>query len=456
MLFNSSQFVFFFLATFGAFLIIPKKRWLVLLIASYIFYMSWRWDYIVLIITSTLVDYFCARGITISHRQNFKKVFLFISILTNLSILFFFKYYTFFIQDVLALDPGETWQFNVILPVGISFYTFQTMSYTLDVYHGKVSVEKHLGRFALFVTYFPQLVAGPIERAGNLLHQLRDKLKFKEGNLVPAAKLFLFGLFKKIVIADRIAVVVDHAFASPSAYDALTLVFASFLFAVQIYCDFSGYSDMAIGLSRAFNVHLMKNFNAPYLATGISDFWRRWHISLSTWFRDYVYIPLGGNRVVKWRWYYNLLITFLLSGIWHGANWTFIVWGLYHGLLLTIETIIPKFKIPSIFKALFTFFLVTLGWIMFRAENVSDALIVYKSLVSFSLDLSGFRNELISSGLSKLDLLVALFSMCLLFVKDLGIKLKYTWVSWVFYLTILFMVIIFAKGDAKSFIYFQF
>lgn len=457
MLFNTYQFLLFLIIVYLLFCLIPKVKWVILLSASYYFYMAWKWEYIILIIVSTLVDFFCAKKISLETNQHRKKVFLFISLGVNLSILFFFKYYEFFIRDVLLLPESSALaSFDVLLPVGISFYTFQTMSYTLDVYNNKVKVEMHLGRFALFVTYFPQLVAGPIERASHIIHQLKENLTFKSSNLIPAAKLFVFGLFKKIVIADRVALIVDPIYESPGDFSSFTLIFASIMFAIQIYCDFSGYSDMAIGLSKAFNVDLMKNFNSPYFSKSISEFWGRWHISLSTWFRDYVYIPMGGNRTIKWRWYYNLIITFLLSGIWHGANWTFVVWGGFHGLLLIFEKNFPKMVIHRSIRVVITFTLVLIGWVFFRANNISDAFQIFQSVFTTSLNVSRLQQELLLIGLSKLNLIVAVSAIFVLFLKDLKLNIHSQMINWGYYYLLIYSIIIFGIGETKSFIYFQF
>lgn len=459
MLFNSFEFVVFLLVTLILFGFSPKKmRWVTLLVASYFFYMSWHWKYIFLIVLSTIVDFFCARFIYRSDSRNFRRMMLCISLFMNLSLLFFFKYYEFFISSVLniSIDSSSSLYFDFLLPVGISFYTFQTMSYTIDVYQGNQEVENNLGRFALFVTYFPQLVAGPIERAADLLHQLRDGLSLKKENFLPAMEKITWGLFKKIVIADRVALVVDPVYSNHSEYGAPVLVLASVLFAIQIYCDFSGYSDMAIGISRLFNVKLSKNFDTPYFSRSITEFWRRWHITLSSWFRDYVYIPLGGNRTLKWRWYYNILITFLVSGIWHGANWTFVVWGLFHGFLITMESATTKFSLTTWIKVPLTFCLVTLGWVVFRADNLNIAWEIINSIFTLEIGSAGTREQLITTGISKLDLIVSFAAILLMLLYDK----YYTRVNYqgkvAFYQLLIFMILIFGMGGTQAFIYFQF
>ncbi|MFT2010250.1 MBOAT family O-acyltransferase [Pontibacter sp. 13R65] len=393
MLFNSIEFLVFFPTVVALYYLLPHRfRWVLLLVASYVFYMFWRVDYALILVLSTFIDYTCGRmmGRHPEEQRQRRKPWLWLSLLSNLGILFTFKYFNFFssaAQDLAQL-LGVTYAapaFELLLPMGISFYTFQTISYSIDVYYGRVKPEKHLGIFALFVTFFPQLVAGPIERAGNLLGQLREKHQFDYQRLTGGLKLMAWGLFKKVVIADRLALMVNQVYGNPTDYEGLPLLVATVFFAFQIYCDFSGYSDMAIGAAQVMGFRLMENFRRPYFSTSIREFWSRWHISLSTWFRDYLYIPLGGNRVVRWRWYYNLFITFLVSGLWHGANWTFLVWGALHGLFLILEVAFaPQRKsnysnkntspeLKKAFRALGTFALVCLAWIFFRAETITDA-----------------------------------------------------------------------------------
>jgi len=353
MLFNSLEFLFFFPTVVLLYFLTPYKyRWIILLIASYIFYMAWRAEYALLLVISTLIDYFCSlmMGRYPEEEKQKRKPFLYLSLISNLGILFTFKYFNFFSASFTSLLKSLGYDyaapaFSLLLPMGISFYTFQTMSYTIDVYHSRLKPEKHLGVFALFVTFFPQLVAGPIERAGNLLEQLKVDHKFSYANVIAGLQLMAWGFFKKIVIADNLAIMVNNVYNNPTQYTGVSLILATVFFAFQIYCDFSAYSDIAIGSAQVMGFTLMQNFNRPYFSKTIGEFWNRWHISLFTWFRDYLYIPLGGNRVVKWRWYYNLFITFLVSGFWHGANWTFIVWGALHGFYLVFANITAKKEI---------------------------------------------------------------------------------------------------------------
>jgi len=333
MLFNSLEFIIFFPIVVGLYFIIsPRFRWILLLAASYYFYMCWNYKYILLILFSTVVDYFAAIAMSRTSQKKFKKVFLVASLFSNLGLLFFFKYFNFFSGSINAVLDQFNVFYNVpyydyLLPVGISFYTFQTLSYTIDVYKGKQKPEYHFGKFALFVSFFPQLVAGPIERSVNLLPQFSQTFKFEYARIRDGIILMTWGMFKKVVIADRLSEYVNEVFNNPESYDGFHNILATLFFSFQIYCDFSGYSDVAIGAALVMGYHLMKNFNRPYLAKSIGEFWSRWHISLSTWFRDYVYIPLGGNRVNISRLLFNLYITFLISGLWHGANWTFAIWG---------------------------------------------------------------------------------------------------------------------------------
>lgn len=352
--------------------------------------------------------------------------------------------------------------YNLVLPMGISFYTFQTMSYSIDVYKGNVQAEKHFGYFALYVTFFPQLVAGPIERASRLLPQLRKQVEFNWINISEGLKMVLIGLFKKAVIADRIAQLVNEVYNNQTEYNGAVLIIATVGFAIQIYCDFSGYSDIAIGSARMLGVNLLDNFKTPYFSKSLQEFWTRWHISLSQWFRDYVYIPLGGNKVVKWRWRYNLIITFLVSGFWHGANWTFIIWGGIHGLMLIAEKIKikqPKSSIYQLGKIVFVFMVVCFAWIFFRANSISDAQeIIYKIFTSFSKN--GFYADFKSTGISLVNTIILLYAITTLFVLDWlnyhKKKINNDYVRIFGMVVLLFSVLAMGITEVKEFIYFQF
>ncbi|MBU0467761.1 MAG: MBOAT family protein, partial [Candidatus Omnitrophica bacterium] len=407
MSFNSIQFLIFFpIVAIIYFLIHQKYRWIFLLTASYYFYMCWEPGYLLLIILSTLIDYYAGIMMGKQADKSKRKKYLILSLLTNLGLLAIFKYYNFFNQSLGILFSYSHIDYkvsslNLLLPVGISFYTFQTLSYSIDVYRGAKAPEKHLGMFALYVAFFPQLVAGPIERSTRLLPQFYKKFQFDYDRVVSGLRLMLWGMFKKVVIADRLAIFVDKIYYKPEAYTGVELNLATIFFAFQIYCDFSGYSDIAIGSAKVLGFDLMKNFNKPYFARSISDFWSRWHISLTTWFKDYLYIPLGGNKVSSKRFYLNVLVVFILSGLWHGANWTFVIWGFLHALYYIISKLTKSFrdlfirfvklnKLPVIhafIQMVFTFMLVCFSWIFFRANCLKDAIYIYSHLF-YKLDKS--------------------------------------------------------------------
>jgi len=468
MLFNSVEYYLFFLLVIVSYYTLPfRARWILLLIASYIFYLAWNTNLIVLILISTITDY--VAGIKIEKGKN-KKLFLYLSVVVNLGILWIFKYLDFSIVNVnYLLQPFINYQIpfvELILPMGISFYTFQTLAYTIDVYNGKIKAEKHIGYFALYVTFFPQLVAGPIERAGHLIHQLKQKVKLNAVNLKVGSTIIIWGLFKKVVIADRLALFVDPVFNNPSEQNSLVLIIAIIFFAFQIYCDFSAYSDIAIGSAKILGINLMKNFNSPYFSLSLTEFWKRWHISLSTWFRDYVYIPLGGNRTLKWRTYYNLLLTFLISGFWHGANWTFIIWGAIHGMVVVIEKRFSRFisiKFPNILRWGITIFIVLVAWIFFRANSVQDALLIF-DIIS-DLNFSNSYELIRTVGINKFDFMLApLVILILLSVEFFSSKRKeeYIFQSLGYFkkaialILVFFCILIFGIEDSNQFIYFQF
>lgn len=382
MLFNSLHFCIFFpLVTVSYYLVPFHYSWLILLGASCYFYMSWQPLYILLIGLASVVNYAVSIAIEDSMSVKAKKIYLWISILITFGLLFIFKYINFFYHSMHMLlqfcaIKHSYVPFTITLPVGISFFTFQTMSYTLDVFYGKQKAERHFGKFALFVTYFPQLVAGPIERAGNLLKQFNKREPFSYDNVVVGLRTLLGGMILKIVVADNAAKYVDAVYNNVHDYVGWSLLFATYLFAFQIFCDFAGYSYMAIGIARVMGINLMENFKQPYVAASIKDFWRRWHISLSTWFSDYVYIPLGGSRVSFIRLQLNIIVTFLISGLWHGSNWTFVIWGALHGLYMLAALYISQSwvrAVPSVVRVAFTFSLTCFAWIFFRANSLSDA-----------------------------------------------------------------------------------
>jgi alginate O-acetyltransferase complex protein AlgI len=402
MLFNSPEY-FIFLAAVLLLYYILKRRWqnLMLVGASYLFYGFWDYRFLSLIVVSTLVDYFSAQKIHQSNSEAQRRFFLILSLTVNLSFLGFFKYFNFFVESAERLLSMiglgvSTPVLYVILPVGISFYTFQTMAYTIDVYRGKMVPVKSLSDFALYVCYFPQLVAGPIERPQNLLPGLQARRVVTTEKLTGGAVLILIGLFRKVVIADGIGAQVDIIFSNPGGHTTPYLLMGLYLFALQIYCDFAGYSDIARGTSRLLGIELMRNFNQPYLSASITEFWRRWHISLSTWLRDYLYIPLGGNRGSVSKTYRNLMATMLLGGLWHGAAWTFVVWGGLHGLYLIGHRFFNRHNRPEILASplvwnwqrvagvLLTFHLVLLTWVFFRAPGLSSALVYLRGIFALN------------------------------------------------------------------------
>jgi alginate O-acetyltransferase complex protein AlgI len=471
MLFNTLEFVLFLPLVIVLYYLIPFRfRWIMLLMASYYFYMSWKVEYIFLIIFSTLIDYYSGILMERSPDRRSRLPWLLLSLSSNLGLLFFFKYFNFasenlnLIFDEIGIEQNIPLM-NFLLPVGISFYTFQTLSYSIDVYFGRQKAEKHLGYFALYVSFFPQLVAGPIERFSRLTNQLKTKHSFTYDNLANGLRMILYGLFVKMVIADNLAGVVDEIYLSPEKYSSFDISKGLFFYSLQIYSDFYGYSIIAIGSAQLMGIKLMDNFKTPYLSKNIAEFWQRWHISLSTWFRDYLYFPLGGNRVKKTRWVLNILIVFVVSGIWHGASWTFLMWGALYGIVYLIETGLNRlFKINQEFKpysffhlilAVKTFSIVTLIWVFFRSQNFEGALNIYKFL---------FQNV----GVSEVQLVIPSFIWIFLSIFLISEFLLYnkrfdSWLSsfpligrWTVYGVLLFSIIAFAGVENFPFVYFQF
>lgn len=392
MLFNSLLFLLFFIIVSISYYLLPHKfRWLWLLSASAYFYMYFKPSYILIILFTIIIDFFA--GILIEKTSGTKKrIYLVISLIANIGVLVFYKYFDFLIGNLnFVLSASNISQiplFQILLPIGLSFHTFQAMSYTIEVYRGKQKAEKHFGIYSLYVMFYPQMVAGPIERPQHILPQLKEVHHFIPINILNGLFFIAIGLFKKVAIADHLGLFVDPIFNDPHSHSALSLLTANYFFAIQIYCDFSGYSDMAIGTALVLGIKLMKNFDAPYLSITISEFWKRWHISLSFWFKDYLYIPMGGNRKGLTLTCLNLLIVFLISGLWHGANWKYLVWGALHGIFLIVYQIINHFNIKVngyvFFKWLLTFNLVCLTWIFFRANSVTDGFYILSKIVSFN------------------------------------------------------------------------
>jgi len=487
-LFNSPEFAVFFPVVVTGFYALPSRlRWTWLLAASVLFYMAWRPLYILVLLVLIVIDYVAARAMEGQPDPRRRRRFLLLSLAGNLGLLFAFKYYSFFmgslasVLQALQVDWRPT-LIDVVLPVGLSFHTFQAMSYTSDVYRGRVPAEKHFGLFALFVTYFPQLVAGPIERATNLLPQLRREASLDFDRVADGLRLMAWGLFKKVVVADRMAAAVDVVYAAPGRHDGPALALATVFFAIQIYGDFSGYSDIAIGAARVLGVRLVDNFRTPYRARSVREFWQRWHISLTSWFRDYVYVSLGGNRVAFGRWCRNVLVVFLLSGLWHGANWTFVLWGAFHGGWMVASRLTEGGRARAVrvlrldraprlhaaLQTLMTFALVCLGWVLFRAASVADARLVVAGLASgwSKLLLPGAMGGLAASlGHDPAELALGLcFGGLLLLVEVRAgdvpamrlVADQPAHVRWPAYYLLVALVLIFGVFDNSPFIYFQF
>jgi len=469
MVFNSLQFlVFFGIVTCAYFLLAHKYRWALLLVASCYFYMAFVPIYLGILGLTIVIDYFA--GIYLERFQGgAKKIFLGCSLLANLGVLAIFKYYFFFTDNVNALSsyfsiPIHFPVLNILLPIGLSFHTFQAMSYTIEVYRGNQKAERNFGIYSLYVMFYPQLVAGPIERPQNLIHQFYEKHVWDADRVKLGLLQMMLGFFKKVVIADRLAMVVDPAYANLSNQSSLNLIIASIFYSFQIYCDFSGYSDIAIGASNVMGFKLMKNFNAPYTAKSIPDFWRRWHISLSTWFKDYVYFSLGGNRVSVPRWYINIMIVFILSGFWHGASWNFVIWGALHGLFqlmgLTLNRIFPNLAADEQKSAvgvwiyrLFTFLLVTLAWVFFRIPKFGDIQNYFGQLTRGSI------LDPISLALNTNELLFSILLIVGLYLYDFKrdkIKVDSVKLFWPIMVSLTFFIYFFGVFNLKQFIYFQF
>ena len=489
MVFNSFGFLIFFPIFFLLYKVLPLKiRWVMMLALSYFFYMSWQADLIYLILFTTLVSYVCAILIEKnSDRPGVRKLCMITAVSVSLLVLFFFKYFNFLSNTVTTLFGMSELTLDLILPVGISFYTFQTLSYVIDVYRGTLPAERHFGYYALYVSFFPQLVAGPIERPENLIPQLKTKNEFNVNDCTVGLKFMLVGFFKKIAVADQISKYVDAVYNNASGgseiVNGFTVAVATLLFAVQIYCDFSGYTDIAIGCARILGIRLMQNFNDPYSAVNIKDFWRRWHISLTSWFTDYVYIPLGGSRCKKWRHLMNIMIVFLLSGIWHGAAWTYVLWGVVHGVYQIVGNLTAKprsrllVKLGLVEDGLFvtwsrrgiTFILVCLAWMIFRANSFSDLGILFKTLFVGWGDVS-IGASLEALGMSVTNVITIILSVIVLKQLDLQINTRpnldnstlalnpsrsvvYVALSWCVAIA---WIILLASNLESAFIYFQF
>jgi len=477
MFFNSIDFAIFFPIVFILYWLVFNKNLkyqnVFLLIVSYVFYGWWDWRFLGLIMFSSFIDYFVGIALEKNIPQNKRKIFLIVSLIVNLGLLGVFKYYNFFIdnlQSAYTLFGSELnlTTMNIVLPVGISFYTFQTLSYSIDVYRRKIKHSNDIIAFFSYVAFFPQLVAGPIERAKNLLPQFSKKRVFSDSNASDGMRQILWGLFKKIVIADNCAIYADQMFNNPESFQGITLILGAIYFAIQIYCDFSGYSDIAIGTAKLLGFKLMINFRNPYFSRDIGEFWRRWHISLSTWFRDYLYIPLGGSRGTKLKQIRNVFVIFLVSGFWHGANWTFIAWGFLNALYFLPLMLIGKNRknldnvaegklFPHSKEALqifITFFLTVFAWIFFRAKDITSAFeYIYLTFANFNLRVES------ETGMKLIPIIILLFGIEWLQRRkehSLDIKHLHTYLRWCIYLILILITISLGKYENQSFIYFQF
>jgi len=473
--FNSYEYFLFLPIVLMLYYALPsvKLRNVFLLFASYFFYMCWQPVFIVLIIISTLTDYLVGRKLETTIDQKARKLLLLLSLGVNIGLLFYFKYFNFLTESIeqLLAALGSNWDLpshSHLLPVGISFYTFQTLSYTIDVYRNKERVEKNFIDFSLYVSFFPQLVAGPIERSGNLLPQFKVKQVFDYKRFRLGAMLILLGLVKKLVFADRFAIYSDEIFSSPELYNGLNAILGVVFFSFQIYGDFSGYTDIAIGSAVLLGFTLMENFKGPYFSSSIREFWQRWHISLSTWFRDYLYIPLGGNRLGSSKTYRNLMIVFLVTALWHGANWTYVVWGLIHGFFLIAErkglSKILK-KLPSFLTVFYVFVVTAIAWIFFRAESLSDGLALLQSI--FVYEEGHFWNHnIFEDAVDIAEMHISLVLLLVAFVLQYieykcnivrSIAKKSTVWRWTFYVICIASITYLGEyGLYKEFIYFQF
>ncbi len=484
MTFNSWEFLLFYPIVLLLYFVLPKKaKWPMLLIASYYFYMCYQAELVFLIFGTTLVSWIASRVIEGRKNSLVRKLCLAVTLVICLGVLFFYKYFNFLsgsVTGIITMLGGEPEPFmlNLVLPVGISFYTFQTLSYVIDVYRGQIKTEPNFFFYALFVSFFPQLVAGPIERPDNLIPQLKEPKPWSNYNAVKGSKHMIVGFFKKVVVADLLSIYVNSVYNNPTAATSLSIIVATCLFAVQIYCDFSGYTDIAIGCARIMGIRLMKNFDHPYMATTIKEFWGRWHISLSSWFKDYLYIPLGGSRCKRWRHLMNLFIVFLVSGLWHGAAWTYVIWGAIHGVYqiigqLTIKKrnalisnigLDPQGRLVSSLRRVTVFILVCFAWLFFRANTTDDAWVLLTRLFTAGGSLG---DTLTLMDLNIINILTCVFSIWTLVLIDRMLKYEdaadgsdvlvrngsFIYFVWII---IFSWAILLSKDMASTFIYFQF
>jgi alginate O-acetyltransferase complex protein AlgI len=476
MLFNSFHFLFFFVIVTTAYFALPhSKRWILLLAASCYFYMAFVPIYILILGFTIVVDYFAGIFIENSTGRR-RKQFLILSLIANIGTLCIFKYFNFLNENFSFLLKGFGMEnpipyLSILLPIGLSFHTFQAMSYTIEVYRGNQKAERHFGLYALYVMFYPQLVAGPIERPQNLLHQFREKHYFDSDRVFDGLKLITWGLFKKLVIADRLGIFVDGAYNYYDQQSGVALVLATFFFSFQVYCDFSAYSDIAIGTARVMGFDLMTNFKRPIFARSTAGFWKRWHISLSTWFKDYLYFPMGGSKVAVPRMYFNLMVVFLVSGLWHGANWTFVIWGAINGFYIVFalmtkkirERIWSKSGIPEIpflntaIQIITTFILIAFSRVFFRSENLGQAVTIIKKMAAFDGSISNENNVMILYSFFAIAFLIAVEMRREFFPNNLSLSYHRSfWVRNAYYALLLVIILVVGVYDGGQFIYFQF
>jgi alginate O-acetyltransferase complex protein AlgI len=472
LLYTFALFVFFIFVFILCWKLPRKFQWILLLIASYYFYASWKPAYLILVLITTIATYSCAIGI--ARYKNYKKLLLLLALAIDLGLLFIFKYFNFFGLTINQLFHVSIPEFKALLPIGISFYTLQVIGYLIDVYKGNVKPEKHLGYFALFACFFPNVSSGPIERSTTLLPQLRKERTFDYNQIAEGARLFMIGLFKKLVIADNLGIIVDRGFGSLDQFRGISLILIVFFYTWQIYMDFSGYTDMARGIGKMVGINLLENFNLPYLANSVQDFWRRWHISFSSWLREYVYFSLGGNRKGFLRTIINIMIVFTLSGLWHGAAWTFVVWGFLHGFTMSLERILKRIfgtrvSIPNLFRVIYAYCAISVFWVFFRSPTIHDAIYILRNsfvgfkhfaspsylwaslqqlfafdspeiIITFGIIITAISIELLRSKVSLLK-----------FLDHQPIIVRYT-----IYMIIVFLILQLRDAYIKEFIYVQF
>jgi D-alanyl-lipoteichoic acid acyltransferase DltB (MBOAT superfamily) len=467
MVFNSVDFAIFFAVVIVLYALVPRRAQnLILLCASYCFYAYWDWRFLGLIFGCALIDYTVVRHIARTEDPKARRRWVTLSIAFNLLVLGTFKYFDFFTSSMASALHGLGFQvslptLHLILPLGISFFTFQSMAYTIDIYRRQAVPARTLLDYLVYVSFFPQMVAGPIERPGNLLRQLERPRTLSPRQVYSGSLLFLWGLFKKVAVADNLAVYVNAIYEKPELYGGTTLMAATCLFAFQIYCDFSGYTDMAIGIARVLGIELMPNFRTPYFSQNVQEFWQRWHISLSSWFRDYVYIPLGGSRASEPRVLFNIMAVFLLSGLWHGANWTFVIWGALHGFFVILTRYLPApLRGPDgpllarALRILVTFSLVCFAWIFFRAVSVEQAWLIIARM--FGQAGSLFLSTVLASGLLALVLMLVVEALKEPISVESWILRRSAWFHLGFTVLLVFVVILFGAEEGAQFIYFQF